>query len=92
MLLVRETHYRSVMLSREVARRGALFAVLLGITLVVGCAPVRAWERGTLSSPAMEQRLGEQGTKGSYRAKVLESKTGGGLPGDAPGGGCGCTQ
>jgi hypothetical protein len=27
-----------------------------------------------------------------YRSKVVESKTGGGLPGTAPGGGCGCTQ
>jgi len=26
-----------------------------------------------------------------YRSKVVESKTGGGLPGTAPGGGCGCT-
>jgi hypothetical protein len=40
----------------------------------------------------MQARFGEDGFAGDYRAKVLESKTGGGLPGDAPGGGCGCTQ
>jgi hypothetical protein len=40
----------------------------------------------------MDARLGEDGFAGEYRAKVLESKAGGGLPGDAPGGGCGCTQ
>jgi len=56
------------------------------------CAPVRPWERGRLASPEMQQRFGETGFAGEYRAKVIESKTGGGLPGDAPGGGCGCTQ
>ena len=40
----------------------------------------------------MEARFGERGLAGEYRAKLLESKAGGGLPGDAPGGGCGCTQ
>jgi hypothetical protein len=27
-----------------------------------------------------------------YQAKVLETTSAGGLPGEAPGGGCGCTQ
>lgn len=40
----------------------------------------------------MTVRFAEEGLPGEYRAKVVESKTGGGLPGDAPGGGCGCTQ
>jgi hypothetical protein len=33
-----------------------------------------------------------EGFAATNRAKVLESKTGGGMPGSAPGGGCGCTQ
>lgn len=57
-----------------------------------GCAVVKPWERGKLASPAMEARFGEDGFAGEYRGKMLESKLGGGLPGDAPGGGCGCTQ
>ncbi len=60
--------------------------------LMGGCAVVRPWERDKLASPAMQARFGEDGFAGDHRAKVLESKTGGGLPGDAPGGGCGCTQ
>jgi len=40
----------------------------------------------------MTRRFGEDGTQGEYQAKVTESVTGGGLAGDAPGGGCGCTQ
>jgi hypothetical protein len=57
-----------------------------------GCAVVKPWQRERLASPEMNVRFGEQGFAGEYRAKVLESKSGGGLPGDAPGGGCGCTQ
>jgi hypothetical protein len=34
----------------------------------------------------------DDGVAGEYRARVLESRTGGGLPGAAPGGGCGCTH
>jgi hypothetical protein len=40
----------------------------------------------------MQNKLGEAGSRGIYRAKVLETRTGGGLPGEAPGGGCGCTH
>jgi hypothetical protein len=29
---------------------------------------------------------------GAYKDKGQQAKTGGGLPGAAPGGGCGCTQ
>jgi hypothetical protein len=72
-------------------------ALVLAIALTVawmsgGCVRVRAYEREHLASPAMMARFGEDGFAGEYRAKVTESKTGGGLPGDAPGGGCGCTQ
>jgi hypothetical protein len=57
-----------------------------------GCARVKPYQREQLASPAMTVRFAEEGFPGEYRAKVVESKTGGGLPGDAPGGGCGCTQ
>jgi hypothetical protein len=56
------------------------------------CAPVRPYEREKLASPAMSLAVGEEGLAGAYRRRVLESRTAGGLPGDAPGGGCGCTQ
>jgi len=74
-------------------RRWSHLLAAFGCALAVsGCAVVRPWERAPLASPAMQARFGEDGFAGDYRAKVLESKTGGGLPGDAPGGGCGCTQ
>ena len=57
-----------------------------------GCASVRAWEREHMASPAMQAGFVDPGFDRIYRAKVLESRTAGGLPGSAPGGGCGCTQ
>lgn len=57
-----------------------------------GCATVKPWEREHLSCPAMDVQLGDSPLSGPYRQKVVESRTGGGLPGAAPGGGCGCTQ
>ena len=70
----------------------APLALCAGLAVLASCAPVRPWQRGRLASPEMQQRFGETGFAGEYRAKLIESKTGGGLPGDAPGGGCGCTQ
>lgn len=64
----------------------------LALAAVGACAPVKPYQREHLASPAMTVRFAEEGFPGEYRAKVVESKTGGGLPGDAPGGGCGCTQ
>ena len=69
--------------------------LLLGLPLptMTGCARVKPWQRERLASPAMQAAVGGlNGVEGMYRAKVLESKTGGGVPGTAPGGGCGCTQ
>jgi hypothetical protein len=62
-------------------------AILLG-----GCTAVRPWQREYLAKPCMQTRFGEDVLAAEYRAKVIESTTGGGLPGEAPGGGCGCTQ
>jgi hypothetical protein len=57
-----------------------------------GCASVRPWQREQMASPAMQAGFVDPGFDRLYRAKVLESRTAGGLPGSAPGGGCGCTQ
>lgn len=69
-------------------------ALIVAVTLLAlaGCARVKPWQREDLARPCMTSRFGEGGVNGEYRAKVTESKTGGGVPGDAPGGGCGCTQ
>jgi hypothetical protein len=57
-----------------------------------GCVRVSGVQREKLASPSMMVGLGDAGMAGSYRAKFVESKSGGGLPGSAPGGGCGCAQ
>jgi hypothetical protein len=61
-------------------------------TLGSGCARVKPWQRGRLAGATMVVPLGETPLAASYRAKLLESKAGGGVPGVAAGGGCGCTQ
>ena len=75
---------------------GVAFIARIGLVALAvaagACTRVRPYEREHLASPAMTVRFAEEGFPGEYRAKVVESKTGGGLPGDAPGGGCGCTQ
>lgn len=76
--------------SRLRGRRTLLLALL--IPALAGCVRVAPWERARLAAPSMEQAEGGATLPGAYRAKVLESKVGGGLPGTAPGGGCGCTQ
>ena len=60
--------------------------------MLAGCAAVRPHERETLASPAMESPFGDDRAGGEYSDRVTQAKTGGGLPGAAPGGGCGCTQ
>jgi hypothetical protein len=66
---------------------------LLGMAIVaMGCVRVRPVDRGLLASPCMQAGLGESGLTAGYRAKFVESKSAGGLPGNAPGGGCGCAQ
>jgi hypothetical protein len=75
------------------AGRISVLALVCSLGLLTGCARVKPWQRERLASPAMQAALGAMDSvDGVYRAKVLESKTGGGLPGTAPGGGCGCTQ
>lgn len=71
-------------------RWSLLLFACLGAT--ASCTVVRPWERGRLAAPAMVEPLAERRMVTQYRAKVLESRTGGGLPGTASGGGCGCSQ
>jgi len=68
------------------------FFLVIAVALSCACVRVKPWERGKLASPAMALGVGEEGLTGEQRHRVVESRTGGGLPGDAPGGGCGCTQ
>lgn len=76
----------------NVRRIGFTAIAVAALAGTASCARVRPYQREHLASPAMTVRFAEEGFPGEYRAKVVESKTGGGLPGDAPGGGCGCTQ
>lgn len=66
--------------------------LLLSSLFASGCVRVTAAQREKLASASMTVGLGEQGMTGPYHAKFVESKTAGGLPGSAPGGGCGCAQ
>jgi hypothetical protein len=69
-----------------------LTCALARVAVSSGCAGVAPYQREYLAKPCMDARFSEQGLAGEYQAKVIETTTGGGLPGDAPGGGCGCTQ
>jgi hypothetical protein len=65
---------------------------LAALAAAAGCVRVKQYERGRLATPAMVHGLGDPGLGAEYASKLWESRTGGGLPGEAPGGGCGCTQ
>lgn len=71
---------------------GRLPAILVFLTAVAGSAPVAPWQRRALACPAMAWPLAEPAVVAEYRGKLLESRAGGGVPGRAIGGGCGCTQ
>ncbi len=69
-------------------RRLPLLAVLLGVTLLSGCAPLQPWERGNLakSHMALVSNPGQAALK-SHLEISREAASGGGA---AAGGGCGC--
>jgi hypothetical protein len=67
-------------------------AVVLAAVLVSACVTTRPHEREKLAAPVMESPFADDRAGGEHGDKVAQSKTGGGLPGGAPGGGCGCTQ
>ncbi|HKP98640.1 MAG TPA: DUF4266 domain-containing protein [Fibrobacteria bacterium] len=66
-------------------------SLLVGLSLT-GCAAVRPWEREALASPCMQSPFAKTALEAEYQDKIVQTTTGGGLPGDAPGGGCGCAQ
>lgn len=68
-----------------------LGALLLAIQ-ICGCAAVKPWEKEKLASPCMANPFGKRALTAAYEDKLTQTKTAGGLPGDAPGGGCGCVQ
>ena len=65
----------------------------LGMALLLsGCAAVKPYEREALSSPCMRSPFSSSALEAEYQDKLIQTRTAGGLPGDAPGGGCGCVQ
>jgi hypothetical protein len=79
-------------MSKHRNSEASIFLVVLLVGTLPGCVRVHAWDRGRLASWAMVDPFSDTDLAVQYRSKVVESKTGGGLPGTAPGGGCGCTQ
>jgi hypothetical protein len=57
-----------------------------------GCAAVKPYERERLAAPCMQSPFDRSDLDAAYQDKLMQTRTGGGLPGDAPGGGCGCVQ
>jgi len=60
--------------------------------LCQGCASVKPWEKEKLASPCMQSPFAKTALEAEYQDKLVQTTTAGGLPGDAPGGGCGCVQ
>lgn len=60
--------------------------------LLTGCAAVKPWDREKLASPCMQSPFAKTALEAEYQDKLVQTTTAGGLPGDAPGGGCGCVQ
>lgn len=75
---------------RAAYRRRA--ALLSGALLACGCAAVKPYEREKLASPCMRSPFAPSAFEAEYQDKLIQTRTAGGLPGDAPGGGCGCVQ
>lgn len=67
-------------------------AVALAALSATGCARVKPWQRQRLATAAMVVPATPAPLDVAYQSKLIESRTGGGVAGTAPGGGCGCTQ
>ena len=65
-----------------------LSACVAGHGLLAGCAPVAAWERGTLAKPEMALDADPLGT--ALDSHVYFSKEASSGGNSASGGGCGC--
>ena len=62
------------------------------VLATTGCARVKPWQRQRLATAAMVLPSTPSPLETAYQSKLVESRTGGGVPGVAAGGGCGCTQ
>jgi hypothetical protein len=64
----------------------------LGVVLVLacaaGCAPVRAWERGTLARPSMAAEPDPE--RAAFEEHIAAAREAALSPAAAGGGGCGC--
>jgi hypothetical protein len=78
-------------MGRSVTTPLSLCCLALGL-LLEGCANVKPWEREKLASPCMQSPFAKTALEAEYQNKLVQTTTAGGLPGDAPGGGCGCVQ
>jgi hypothetical protein len=75
-----------------VIRRLCALACLVPCVVACGCAAVKPYEKGKLASPCMHSPFAPSALEAEYQDKLMQTRTAGGLPGDAPGGGCGCVQ
>lgn len=62
--------------------------LLLGCALLAGCAPVAAWERGTLARP--EMAFESDALEGALDDHIYFSKEASSGGNSTSGGGCGC--
>jgi hypothetical protein len=77
---------------RALPSRPACMLCLTAASLLCGCAAVKPFEREKLASPCMQSPFSTSALEAEYQDKLTQTRTAGGLPGDAPGGGCGCVQ
>jgi hypothetical protein len=82
---------KEIGMRRSRKRAHTLLWLSLGL-LWQGCAAVKPWEKEKLASPCMQSPFAKTALEAEYQDKLVQTTTGGGLPGDAPGGGCGCVQ
>jgi hypothetical protein len=74
-----------------IERSRIIMLIIAAGSLLVGCVRVLPHQRERMAARSMQPPW-PQGLAGELETKAVESKTGGGLPDNAPGGGCGCTQ
>jgi Domain of unknown function (DUF4266) len=78
--------------ARALPSRPSRILWLPAALLLSGCAAVKPYEREALSSPCMRSPFSSSALEAEYQDKLIQTRAAGGLPGDAPGGGCGCVQ
>jgi len=76
-------------MSTKLCTKSALLIALITLT-GSACRVVAPYEREQLAHPVMRDPFVDGDA--AYQNKLIQTRTGGGLPGTAVGGGCGCTQ